>query len=194
MNDVTCTNSESFREMEFVKGGCTPYPVLTYDGYTLRAGTDYTISYKNNKKAGATAKIVVSGKGNFKGKREFGFTVRQKDISKVSMYTPNVPYTGKKNKYQSKPILTDSDGTRLKVNTDYTGRAITNSKEDIKSATIKVAGTTSPLTYGEDYEVVSYSKNVKKGTATAVLCGKGKYCGEKSVKFKIVSRNIQSDK
>jgi len=82
--------------MEFVKGGCTPYPVLTYDGYTLQAGTDYTISYKNNKKAGATAKIVVSGKGNFKGKREFGFTVRQKDISKVSMYTPNVPYTGKK--------------------------------------------------------------------------------------------------
>ena len=68
----------------------------SYDGYTLQAGTDYTISYKNNKKAGATAKIVVSGKGNFKGKREFGFTVRQKDISKVSMYTPNVPYTGKK--------------------------------------------------------------------------------------------------
>lgn len=49
---------------------------------------------------------------------------------------------------------------------------------------------TSQLVYGRDYEVVSYSKNVKKGTATVVFCGKGEYSGEKSVKFKIVNRNI----
>ena len=253
MTNVTCTNSKSFEEMEFVKGGCTPVPVLTHDGYTLRAGTDYTVSYKNNKKAGAAAKLVVSGKGNFKGKKEISFTVSQKDISKVSMYTPNVPYTGKANKYQSKPVLVDSDGTRLKANTDYTltfteggdaldkrsnpsenavltvhvkgkgnycgertdtyilsgtnfstakiqiqnkdftGRAVTITEEDIKSASIKVAGTTIPLTYGKDFEAVSYSKNVKKGTASVILCGKGEYCGEKTVKFKIVSRNIKSE-
>ena len=251
MTDVTCANSSSFEEIDFVKGGCTPIPVLTHDGYTLRAGTDYTVSYKNNKKAGAAAKLVVSGKGNFKGKKEIRFTISQKDISKVSMYTPNVPYTGKANKYQTKPILIDSDGTRMKVNTDYTltftegsdaldkrsnpsenavltvhvkgkgnycgertdtyilsgtnfstakiqiqnkdftGRAVTITEEDIKSASIKVAGTTIPLTYGKDFEAVSYSKNVKKGTASVILCGKGEYCGEKTVKFKIVSRNIK---
>ena len=251
MSEVTCINSNSFLETEFVKGGCTPHPVLTHDGYTLRAGTDYTVSYKNNKKTGTTAKLVVSGKGNFKGKKEISFTVSQKDITKVSMYTPNVPYTGRANKYQTKPILTDSDGTRLKANTDYTltftegsatldkrsnppknavitvhvkgkgnycgertdtytlsgtsfnaakitinnkdytGKAVTITEEDIKSATIKVAGTTSQLTYGVDFEAVSYSKNVKKGTATVVLCGKGKYSGEKTFKFKIVSKSIQ---
>ncbi len=251
MSEVTCINSNSFLETEFVKGGCTPHPVLTHDGYTLRAGTDYTVSYKNNKKTGTTAKLVASGKGNFKGKKEISFTVSQKDITKVFMYTPNVPYTGRANKYQTKPILTDSDGTRLKANTDYTltftdgsatldkrsnppenavitvhvkgkgnycgertdtytlsgtsfnaakitinnkdytGKAVTITKEDIKSATIKVAGTTSQLTYGVDFEAVSYSKNVKKGTATVVLCGKGKYSGEKTFKFKIVSKSIQ---
>lgn len=249
--ECECTNSESFATMAFVKGGCTPRPVLTYDGETLRSGTDYTVSYKNNKKVGETAVIVVRGKGNFKGKKEIPFTIVKKDISQVSIYVSDVPYTGKPNKYQSKPVLTDTDGTRLKAGTDYTveyllgddsldrrsnpdenavitvkisakgkyydgsrtaeyqlkgtsiksakisinnkvytGNAVTISQEDIKSATIKVKGVSSDLIYGVDYEVVSYSKNVKKGTATVVFCGKGNYSGEKSVKFKIVNRKI----
>ncbi len=110
------------------------------------------------------------------------------------MYTPNVPYTGKENKYQSKPILTDSDGTRLKVNTDYTGRAITNSKEGYQVCNNQGGGhnVTAYLWGGLRSSILQQKR--EKGTATAVLCGKGKYCGEKSVKFKIVSRNIQSDK
>ena len=248
ISKAECRNAESFRSMEFVKGGCMPCPILVCDGDTLREGTDYTVSYKNNKKAGAAATLTVRGKGNFKSKMEIHFDIAKKDISKVSMYTPNVPYTGKANKYQSKPILVDADGTRLKVGTDYTlaytvegtaldkrsnpeentvitvqvdgkgnysgsrtdtyvlkgtsftaakisilnknftGRAVTIDAEDIKTATIKTKSGTVPLTYGVDYEVVSYSNNTKKGTATVVFCGIGEYAGEKSVKFKIVNK------
>lgn len=250
IDEAECRNAESFRSMEFVKGGCMPCPILVCDGDTLREGTDYTVSYKNNKKAGAAASLTVRGKGNFKGKMEIHFDIAKKDISKVSMYTPNVPYTGKANKYQSKPILVDADGTRLKAGTDYTltytvedtaldkrsnpeentvitvqvdgkgnysgsrtdtyvlkgtsftaakisipnknftGRAVTIDAEDIKTATIKTKSGTVPLTYGVDYEVVSYSNNTKKGTATVVFCGIGEYAGEKSVKFKIVNKKM----
>lgn len=250
ISKAECRNAESFRSMEFVKGGCMPCPILVCDGDTLREGTDYTVSYKNNKKAGAAATLTVRGKGNFKSKMEIHFDIAKKDISKVSMYTPNVPYTGKANKYQSKPILVDADGTRLKVGTDYTlaytvegtaldkrsnpeentvitvqvdgkgnysgsrtdtyvlkgtsftaakisilnknftGRAVTIDAEDIKTATIKTKSGTVPLTYGVDYEVVSYSNNTKKGTATVVFCGIGEYAGEKSVKFKIVNKKM----
>ena len=250
ISKAECRNAESFRSMEFVKGGCMPCPILVCDGDTLREGTDYTVSYKNNKKAGAAATLTVRGKGNFKSKMEIHFDIAKKDISKVSMYTPNVPYTGKANKYQSKPILVDADGTRLKAGTDYTltytvedtaldkrsnpeentvitvqvdgkgnysgsrtdtyvlkgtsftaakisilnknftGRAVTIDAEDIKTATIKTKSGTVPLTYGVDYEVVSYSNNTKKGTATVVFCGIGEYAGEKSVKFKIVNKKM----
>ena len=43
-------------------------PALTvkYNGAKLKAGTDYTLAYKNNVKPGV-AKIVITGKGNFTG-------------------------------------------------------------------------------------------------------------------------------
>ncbi|MDO4192474.1 MAG: Ig-like domain-containing protein [Erysipelotrichaceae bacterium] len=62
---------------------------------------------------------------------------------------------------------------------EYTGKAVTVAKKDI---TIKLNGT--ELAYG-DYEIVSYTNNVKKGTATMVLRGTGNYGGTKTVKFKI---------
>ncbi len=48
-------------------------PELTFDGRKLVKGKDYTLSYKNNKKAapGKTAKepqIIIKGRGNFKGR------------------------------------------------------------------------------------------------------------------------------
>ncbi|MCR5450703.1 MAG: Ig-like domain-containing protein [Solobacterium sp.] len=65
---------------------------------------------------------------------------------------------------------------------EYTGKAVTVAKKDI---TIKLNGT--ELAYG-DYEIVSYTNNVKKGTATMVLRGTGNYGGTKTVKFKISAK------
>ncbi len=47
----------------------------TGDDYRLINGKDYTASCKNNKKAG-TAKLIISGKGNYAGKsKEIGFQI-----------------------------------------------------------------------------------------------------------------------
>ena len=48
---------------------------LKFHGKKLKKGKDYKISYKNNKKKG-TAKIILKGKGNFKGKRTVKFKIK----------------------------------------------------------------------------------------------------------------------
>ena len=48
-------------------------------------------------------------------------------------------------------------------------------------------------TMGTDYEIVSYSNNTNKGTATAVLKGIGSYSGTKTFKFKIRAKQMQID-
>ena len=55
-----------------------PKPVVKYGGKTIKLGTDYTLSYKNNKKAGATATITITGKGNFKGTKTVTFKIGPK--------------------------------------------------------------------------------------------------------------------
>lgn len=106
------------KEILFSKGGCKPVPRVSYDGETLRNGTDYTVTYKNNKKCG-TAFLTVKGKGNYKGSRTFEFTIKPKELSAVSIRAADIAHTNKVNKYQSKPILTDMDGNILKAGTDY---------------------------------------------------------------------------
>jgi len=64
----------------------------------------------------------------------------------------------------------------------YTGKAIEPGKSDI---TLTVGKTTLAPT---DYEIVSYSNNVKKGTATVVVKGVGNYGGTREIKFKIKSK------
>ncbi len=106
------------RETVFSKGGCKPVPKVSYDGEILRNGTDYTVTYKNNKKCG-TAALTVKGKGNYKGSRTFEFTIKPKELSAVSIRAVDIAHMNKVNKYQSKPILTDTDGNALKAGTDY---------------------------------------------------------------------------
>lgn len=60
---------------------------------------------------------------------------------------------------------------------EYTGKAITPKP--------KLSYSGSTLIKGPDY-TLSYKNNIKKGTATILIKGKGKYTGSKTVTFKIV--------
>ena len=46
------------------------------------------------------------------------------------------------------------------------------------------------LTKDKDYEILGYYNNVKKGTATVIISGKGDYCGVKAISFKIGVRRF----
>jgi hypothetical protein len=52
-----------------------PTPKLTYKNKTLKKGSDYTLTYSNNKKVG-TATLTITGKGNFTGTRKVTFKIK----------------------------------------------------------------------------------------------------------------------
>lgn len=62
-----------------------PSVTLKLDGKTLKKGTDYTVSYKNNKKIGK-ATITIKGKGDYSGKvtRTFKIVPKKETVSKLT--------------------------------------------------------------------------------------------------------------
>ena len=125
-----------------------PTFTVTYKNRTLRTGTDYTVSFKDNVKIG-TATVIITGKGNFEGIKEITFKITEPSEITVESI---------------------ADQT-------YTGSALTP-KVVVKEGS-KV------LTKNVDY-TVSYSNNIKVGTASVKITGKGSYKGSYTVNFKIL--------
>ena len=59
-----------------------PVPTVTLDGTSLKAGTDFTAAYSSNTNAG-TAKITITGKGNYSGSAQGTFRINPADLSKA---------------------------------------------------------------------------------------------------------------
>ena len=60
----------------------------------LKKDTDYTAVGQNNTGAG-TAKLILTGKGNYTGTREVSFSITKAEITGVSFEDVTVPYDGK---------------------------------------------------------------------------------------------------
>ncbi len=103
----------------YTKGGAKPKVYLEYNGRVLKAGTDYTVSYKNNKKLGS-ASLTIKGKKNFKGtKKNIPFTIKAQDISNLSIVVPDIVAQKEAGNYKVKPVITDLDGKKLSSGKDY---------------------------------------------------------------------------
>lgn len=156
--------------------------VSVYDnGKKLKANTDYTVEYTDNKAeniektesgavtdAGHTAKVTVKAKAgsNYTADTsktvEFRIAGRQIKDAKVAVISQAY----------------DKNGASLRG-------------EAIKEVTYRVSGNnTETLREGTDYEIVSVSKNTKKGNGEIIIKGMGKYCGTKKITFKIGSKSI----
>ena len=74
---------------------CKPVPTVTLNGKTLKKGTDYTLSYKNNINAG-NATVIATGMGVYTGTASKVFKIYARDIN--TCYIPNpapaADYTG----------------------------------------------------------------------------------------------------
>ena len=115
----------------------TPPPSITYNGMTLKKGTDYTVTYRNNKNAGV-AKAIIKGKGNYKGKVTKTFKIVKASLSDARISNVNAKtYTGKK--IQPKVTLRYK-GKKLQVNKDYTIKYRNNKNVGIASITIRGKG------------------------------------------------------
>ena len=94
-----------------------PAPVVKWGSSRLKSGTDYTVSYKNNTKAGK-ATVIVAGKGNYAGSASTTFTISPRDFSKATIAKISAKtYTGKA--IAPAPVVKWGK-TKLKKGVDYT--------------------------------------------------------------------------
>ncbi len=117
----------------------TPEVVVTLGGRTLTAGTDYTVEYDNNVNVG-TARVIVSGNGNYTGTAAGTFKISAANISGAKIWEiADQIYTGK----EITPDVTVSWGdVVLKAGEDYdlTYAGNINASSDETSAQVIITG------------------------------------------------------
>ncbi len=93
-----------------------PVPAVKVGGRTLKNGTDFTVSYKNNTEPG-TATLKVTGKGNYSGSVSKTFKITARAINDVEVTVPDTVFTGE----QVRPDVVVSYGSYQFINnSDYT--------------------------------------------------------------------------
>ena len=121
----------------YTKPAVTPVPVLSFNGIKLVQDKDYTVSYKNNTKAGI-ATIEITGKGNFTGTYKTFFKIKQSPLSKAKAVFSNnrtsYPYTGQK---IWPGVTVTLNGETLEEDKDYAVSYSNNKEAGTASVTIK---------------------------------------------------------
>lgn len=114
-----------------------PSVKVTQNGATLKKGTDYTVSYKNNVKAG-TATVTVTGKGAYIGSVKTTFKITKRSLAKatVTLAKTSYTYTGSAIKPAVKSVTIGS--ATFTKGTDYTVSYKNNTA--VGTATVIVTG------------------------------------------------------
>ena len=139
----------------------TQSPVVKLGTTTLKANTDYTLKYTKNINAG-TATMTITGKGAYKGSKSVTFKINPENLAAAA----------------SKTAVTG-----IKASYVETGSAI----KPTPVVKAKVGSTTKTLKAGTDY-TVKYTNNIKPGTATVTITGKGNFSGSVKKTFKITAK------
>ena len=145
--------------------------VAVYDnGKKLSNKTDYSVTYTDNRKEDIAAEEAFDTTG----------------------HTATITISGKGN-YKLDRVVTfriannhikDAKVTVASKSYDKAGAV-----PEYKDLTVTFKGVSEPLTE-DDYEIISVSKNTKKGKGELIIQGKGKYCGTKKVSFTIGSKSM----
>ncbi len=153
----------------FTGGAVTPAPTVKVGGKTLVKDTDYTVSYKNNTKAG-TATVTVTGKGAYKGSASRSFTITKKSIAslKPAAAAAKYAYTGKA---ITPDVVIKNGSTTLKKGTDYTLTYKANKAIGTATITVKGKGNYSGSNKCT-FQIVPKKVTGVKASATSTTAGK----------------------
>ena len=109
-----------------------PSVTVKLGGNTLKNGTDYSVSYKNNTEVG-TATVTITGEGYYKGTITKTFSIKNDFTKAVVSDITSKTYTGKA---QTQNITVKYNGKTLKNGTDYTVSYSNNTKVGTAKVTI----------------------------------------------------------
>lgn len=173
----------------YVKGGCKPEPVVTYQGKVLTKGIDYTLRYRNynglndGSRPNKQPAVIVKGKGSFKGTREKTYRITSKEIGRLTMTAADRVWQNKGNIYKTKAVIKDENGMALSAGKDYDSAFIYeyNSDTKLSDGTLRYAG-----------DRVAVQDIIPAGTVIRVTAtAKGSnYSGTVSCVYRIVKADI----
>lgn len=142
INPLAITKTQIYvpSQTKLAGSSATVAPTIMFGNTTLGENTDYTLRFENNTAVG-TAKVIISGSGNFGGSvtKTFrvvsGNTISDCTIAAITAQT----YTGS----QIKPLMQveDSSGTPLTLGRDYTVAYKNNTNVGTAVATLSGKGT-----------------------------------------------------
>ena len=209
---IANTIISSIANQTYTGKALTPAITVKLSNTTLKKDTDYTVSYNNNTKEG-TATVTITGKGNYEGTKKATFKIVKAPQTKTQAVITcfNKTYNGAaqtiatcsggtiKNASQTNVGSYDVTCTGDSSHTNATQKTCKIERASIVSATIagiaeqlytgkeikptvSITNGSVKLKQGTDY-TVSYSNNIKIGTATVTITGKGNYQGTRQKTF-----------
>lgn len=123
---------------EYTYDGTEKKPTATVkvDDLTLDPTKDFDVTYQNNINAG-TATAKITGKGNFKDETSKNFTIKQAELTSVTLVSAELTYNGKQQTVQVKEVKA---GDLTVPTTDYTIVSGTDKGTNVKEYEIQVTG------------------------------------------------------
>ena len=164
----------------------TQTPTVKLGTTTLKSGTDYTVSYKNNKNAG-TATVTIKGTGNYTGTVTKTFKINPASIAKATVSgLANKTYTGKA--ITQTPTV-KLGTTTLKSGTDYTVTYKNN--KNVGTATVTITGKGNYTgTVSKTFKINANTKiTLNKTEATVGTMNVGKYTNTLQLKATVTGNS-----
>ena len=134
-NTIAGATVASIANQSYAGKAITPAVKVSFGSRVLKQGTDYTLTYRNNKNVG-TASVTITGKGIYSGSKTVTFKIVKTSVATLKYSSvSNKTYNGKKRT----PSVTVKNGSvKLTKNKDYT---ISYSKnKNIGRAVITIKG------------------------------------------------------
>ena len=187
INPAAITNATiaDILPQQYTGSAIEPDPVVTFNGKTLKKGTDYNVTYDNNTEVGSSALVIVSGIGNFDNLATRHFTIKSSEKDLQVFYTD---YAEDRTKTYGDPdfdgsaTLSIGDGAITYKSSDTSVATIS---EKTGTVTIKNAGTTTITataaateTYAE--ASTSFVLTVEKADITVTAPDKTIHQGERA--------------
>lgn len=156
----------------------TPSVTVTLNGKKLKKGTDYTVSYANNTKAGSEASVIIKGKGKYVGTTTKDFEIAAIP-AKGKVYTAgNLKYKVTKSAYKNGTVSVYAPAKKTLTSVSI-------------PATVKINGYTFQVTAigNKAFAKCTKLKSVKIGTKVTTI-GKEAFSGCKALTSITISSNV----
>ena len=141
-----------------------PEPVVKDGEKTLELGTDYILSYSNNKNIGNSAVVKVTGKGNYKGEVTKNFSIIEGEPQVLNFAEASVTKTYGASDFTIKANHTTGDGTikYTSSNTDVAEVNEVSGKVTIKSIGTAIIKATASATATYAQTEATYTLTIEK--------------------------------